>query len=363
MGLEFLKYFEGLEDPRIDRRKLHPLEELLLVSLCAVIGGCDDWVEIAEFGRERLDFFRQYLPFENGIASDDTFRRVFSLLNPKSFQECFIAWVQAMRTELGGIIAIDGKTLRRSFSENTKPLHLLSAFSAENRLILGQQAVAEKSNEITAIPALLKLLDIKGSTITVDAMGCQRKIAQQIVEQGGHYVMGLKGNQGTLEKDVKLFFTDNSLTKNLPTFQTVEKDHGRLETRQIKVCSSINWLQESHEWPGLQSLLEITSTREENGKKTTEKRYYISDLMESPERFLYIVRSHWSIENSLHWTLDVIFHEDQCRSRKDHSPANFAMIRHAALNLIRTNKHPKKSIKLSRKKASWSTNALANILK
>ena len=349
MGTEFLSYFSGLEDIRQPWKVRHQLEELLLVALCGVIADCDDWEDISLFGKERLEFFRQYLPFEHGIASDDTFRRVFSRLNPEAFSGCFLKWVASFQASVGNIIAIDGKTLRRSFSKDNNALHMISAFATESRLVLGQQAVDAKSNEITAIPALLKLLDIKGSTVTIDAKGCQRKIAEQIVAAKGDYIFGLKGNQGTLKEDVQLFFKDAFLTENLPTHSTVEKDHGRLETRKIRVVSDLNWLQERHHWPHLKSIIEIESTREIGDKISCEKRYYISSLDDNPANLLHAIRSHWAIENSLHWTLDMTFSEDQNRSRKKHSAANFAIIRHAALNLIRKNKQPKKSIKSSRK--------------
>lgn len=351
---EFLSYFRDLEDPRQLGKVWYSLEEILLVSLCAVMAGCDDWEEIAAFGEAKLDFFRQVLPFETGIPSANTFRRLFEILNPVVFQECFVRWVQAMCEAVPGVVAVDGKTLRQSFSKENKALHMVSAFCVENKMVLGQRRSDEKSNEITAIPALLAMLDIQGMTITIDAMGCQTKIAQQILDQNADYILALKGNQGGLNDDVRLWFSDPLASEKSHFYQNIDKDHGRIETRSVRVSSDIEWLKARHDWPGLESIIEVASVREISGQSTSEKRFYISSLKDSPKQFLGKIRSHWTIENSLHWTLDMVFNEDKNRSRKDHSPENFAILRHMALNLIRKNKNPKKSIKVTRKSIGWN---------
>lgn len=359
---EFLSYFSDLEDPRQLGKVWYPLEEILLVSLCAVMAGCDDWEEVAAFGEAKLDFFRQVLPFETGVPRANTFRRLFEILNPVVFQECFVRWAQAMREVMPNVVAVDGKTLRRSFSKENKALHMVSAFCVENKMVLAQCRSDEKSNEITAIPALLGMLDIRGMTITIDAMGCQTKIAQQILDQEAHYIFALKGNQGSLSNDVRLWFSDPQASEKSYTYQNTDKDHGRIETRSLRVSSDIEWLKERHGWPGLESIIEISSVREISGQSTSEKRFYISSLKDSPEQFLGKIRSHWAIENSLHWTLDMVFNEDQNRSRKNYSQENFAIIRHIALNLIRKNKNPKKSIKITRKSIGWNETQLIKLL-
>lgn len=364
MLCSLIEYIKKVEDFRIDRKKLYPLEEILLCSLVGTLAGCDDWVEIVCFCKERLDFLREYLPYENGIASDDTFRRVFSYLDHKKFQEYFTAWALDLQESIGVHIAIDGKSLRGSACNGKRPLHMVSAFASEAKMVLGQCATHEKSNEISAIPELLKVLSLKDAVITIDAMGCQKQISEQICDSGGHYILALKGNQKSLYADVKLYFEDAFLTKQLDIFTDITKEHGRIETRSIRQTSEVGWLLENHRgWKNLQTLIEITSTRETKQTTTTEKRYYITDLKaQNLDILLKFIRNHWTIENSLHWVLDVHFREDQNKCHIKNEAKNLAIVRHTALNLIRKNKSPKYSLKITRKKAAWNIHTLRSLL-
>lgn len=359
-----LEYFKEVKDFRIERKRLYSLEEILLCGLVGTLAGCDDWIELVDFCNERIDFLREYLPYDNGIPSDDTFRRVFSHLDSKQFQECFTKWVCDIQEDIGVHIAIDGKTLRGSASSGKRPLHMVSAFSSEMRLVLGQCVTHEKSNEISAIPELLKIIALKDAVVTIDAMGCQKHIASDICEAGGHYILALKGNQKTLHRDVVDYFEDDVLTKDLEIFTTTSKEHGRIEERSIRKSSDISWLVDMHQgWSNLNTIIEIRSKRTVKEEATIEKRYYITDLKgENLENLLKFIRSHWSIENSLHWVLDVVFKEDYNQCHVKNEAQNLAILRHTALNLIRKNKSPKTSIKTTRKKASWSTQTLRNML-
>ncbi len=360
----FLDHFGGLEDSRDPIKVLHPVPELMLVMLCAVIAGSEGWEDIEIYGESKLGLLREFLPFAHGIPSDDTFRRFFRALQPEAFQEVFVSFVRGLHPGLSAaLIAIDGKTLRGSHDGATRALHLVSAFATEARLVLGQVRTEEKSNEITAIPELLRLLDLCGATVSIDAMGCQREIARQIVDGGGHYLLGLKGNQGSLHADVKLFFEQMPHDTPMFTHEEADKGHGRIELRRCDVTSDIGWLQERHGWPGLQSIARITATRIIGDKSATEQRYYISDDTPDPVRMLADTRSHWAIENTLHWTLDMSFGEDACRIRKDNAPLAIAVIRHVALNLLQSAKRPRESIKRLRKLAGWDNDTLKRILK
>ena len=361
--LDFLDYFQGLEDPRIERNKLYGLEEILLLTLCGVICGCEGWEDIEEFGKSKLLFLRNYLPYKHGIPSDDTLRRFFRAIDPESFQKCFSEWAASVHVLTNNSqIAIDGKTSRRSFDTDKNPLHMVSAFATEARVVLGQEKVSEKSNEITAIPKLLDLLDIKGATVSIDAMGTQKKIAEKIKEKQGDYLLALKGNQGLLHDDIKLFFNDEQLTQHLDSYEETDGGHGRVEERRCTVTDKIDWLQERHDWQGLKSIVKIESLVEEKGKRREETRYYITSLAAAPQKILASVRSHWAIENSLHWVLDMSFNEDQSRIRKENAPQNMAVIRHLALNMLRNSKKKRQSIKGLRKKAGWDNNTLKEIL-
>lgn len=360
----FLDHFSTLEDRREAGKVLHPVPEILLVTLCGVIAGAEGWEDIEDYGASKLAVLRDILPFEHGAPSDDTLRRFFRAVDPCVFREVFVAFVRDLLPQAGErLIAVDGKTSRRSHDGASRALHLVSAFATEARLVLAQTATAEKSNEITAIPELLALLDLRGAPVSIDAMGCQREIAQQILDGGGHYLLSLKGNQGPLHADVQLFFEQMPPGGALHTYEEADKGHGRIAVRRCDVTSDIAWLQEQHAWPGLQSIARITATRIIGDTTTTEVRYYISDDMAGPAHTLAHTRSHWAIENTLHWTLDMSFGDDACRIRKANAPLAIATIRHVALNFLQTTKQKRESIKRLRKKAGWDDDTLKRILK
>jgi len=365
-----IEYFSDLEDPRNHILKnRHKLMDIIVIAICGVICGADDWVAISDFGKAKLEWLSSFLELPNGIPSHDTFRRIFSMILPKQFQECFVGWMQSVAqiTE-GRIIPIDGKTLRHSYDSksNTAAIHMVSAWANESRLVLGQVKTDEKSNEITAIPELLKLLDIHGCIVTIDAMGCQKKIAKQIIEQGGDYVLGLKGNQGSLLDAVEQTFAkakkEDLDGPNFDYHQTEENGHGRHEVRSHFTTSLLDQLPNPEEWVGLQTVGTVLSEVTRNGKTTMECRYYIGSIENNAELFANAVRSHWGIENSLHWVLDVAFREDESRVRKGHGAENLALLRHIALNLIREEKTAKVGVKNKRLKAGWDSRYLAKLL-
>jgi predicted transposase YbfD/YdcC len=365
--VEFLEHFEELDDPRQRGKVLYPLDEILLLVLLGVLASCESWVEIARFGDKKLDVLRRFRAFHDGTPSHDQLGDIFRVLDAEQFQLCFIAWVGAL-TGLGAdIIAIDGKTLRRSYQEggSKAPIHMISAWSCRQNLVLGQAKVAAKSNEITAIPKLLDLLTIKGATITIDAMGCQREIAAKIIEKDADYVLALKGNQGTLRDDVEEFAIEQKACKYancvVDRHETIEKSHGRIETRIVTAISDIGWLQARHKWPGLQSIVMVESRRELADRTERELRFYITSLVADAKRMGETVRAHWGIENGLHWVMDMVFRDDECRIRKDHAPANFSTIKHMASNLLR--RAPgKDSLRVKRKMAAWDDDFLASLI-
>ncbi|MCP4185352.1 MAG: ISAs1 family transposase [Hyphomicrobiales bacterium] len=367
----FLQYFEPVEDPRQAAKILYPFEEILLLVLCAVISGADNWTSIALYGQKKLDVLRRFLPFADGTPCHDQLGILFSRLDMEQFQQCFVNWVAALHETLdkgAGVIAIDGKTLRRSFdtATNKAAIHVISAWACEQKLVLGQRKVDDKSNEITAIPELLALLSIEGAIITIDAMGCQRKICQQIIAQKADYVIGLKGNQGSLRDDVELFFDEHDARDIADGFikqnHTVDGDHGRIEERRYVLCSDIDWLNQRHQWPGLESIIMVKYRREIKGQTKTVRRYYISSLNEEPEKMASIIRNHWQIENNLHWVMDMTYRQDECRIRTGNAAANFATIKHAANNLLQ--KAPgKKSLPMKRHSAAWDDDYLVKIIK
>lgn len=360
-----LHHFAGLTDPRINRQKKHQLQDIFFITLCAVICGADNWVEIEEYGCAKEDWFTEQLGLVNGIPSHDTFGAVFAAIDQTQFSECFSRWVADLAALTAGeVIAIDGKCLRRSVDSASKKaaIHLVSAWAQQNRLVLGQVKVDDKSNEITAIPKLLERLDIAGAIITIDAMGCQKKIAEQIVRQGGDYVLSLKGNQGNLLDDVETFFT-SALAPDAVT-ASVDAEHGRLETRTIAATDDIDWLHERHDWPELNSILAVTLRQETGSKIREDTRYFISSLKANDQqRLANAVRAHWSIENNLHWVLDVAFDEDRNRTRQGHSAANLAVIRHIALNLLKNETSRKVGIKVKRKRAGWDNDFLLRLIR
>lgn len=361
----FLDHFGALEDEREAYKVWHPVPEILLVTLCGVLAGAEGWEDIEDYGESKLELLRSMLPFTQGIPSDDTLRRFFRAICPKRFAEIFADFVRDLLPQTADrLIAIDGKTSRRSKDGARRALHLVSAFATEARLVLAQTATSEKSNEITVIPELLQLLDLRGATVSIDAMGCQREIAQQITDGGGDYLLGLKGNQGTLHDDVRLFFEQPPPGGDyaLASWEEHDKGHGRIESRRCDITARIDWLQEQHAWPGLRSIARITATRCVGAGVSTESRYYLTSLSPDPKRILENTRSHWAIENTLHWTLDMSFGDDACRIRKDNAPLALATIRHVALNLLQAAKHKRESIKRLRKKAGWDNAILKRIL-
>jgi predicted transposase YbfD/YdcC len=368
------KHFGQLVDPRSDFRIHYSLVAILTITLCAVICGADGFNEIAFFGESKKEWFSTFLDLPYGIPSHDTINRFFSILSPTEFSKCFTAWTQDLAEKISGVIAIDGKTLRKSFdsASEKKAIHMVSAWCHNNELVLGQIKTDAKSNEITAIPQLLELIDIKGSTITIDAMGCQKEIAQKILDGGADYIFGLKGNQGNtfdFTKDLFTYGMQNDFQGFACTkIDTVEKDHGRIEQRQIYSIDVSNGVEfeDLKIWPGLKSVTMVISTREITGQAVTvERRYYLSSLEANAENIGSAIRSHWGIENSLHWVLDVQFREDQARNRKNHSAENMAIIRHMALNLLKKKQQTAKkriSIKSERLLAGWDNQFMLNLL-
>ena len=340
---------------------------MLLQCLLAVIAGAESWVETAAYGKRKLEFLRRFAAFAEGTPSHDQFGNLFAALDAEAFQGCFIAWVASVTKHGAEIVAIDGKTLRRSYQEGgaKAPIHMISAFSSRQRMVLGQRKVADKSNEITAIPELLDLLTVKGAVVTIDAMGCQREIAAKIIEKGADYVLALKGNQGSLRDDVELFFTEQKERRfadaAMSRHQTLEKSHGRIETRTYSAVSAAGWLAKRHSFSELKSIVMVESIREIIGGKTEQEiRYYISSLTADAARQGDAIRSHWAVE-SHHWVMDMVFRDDECRIRKDHSPANFATIKHIASNLMRA-KVDKNSMRVKRRLAAWDDAYLESIV-
>jgi predicted transposase YbfD/YdcC len=366
-SIVFLGYFEDLPDPRQPGKVVYPLNEALLLCLLAVLAGAETFTDIALFGEKKLRLLRSFLPFRDGTPPHDRLGTIFAALDAEAFQRCFVSWVAAVTGVPADVIAIDGKTSRRSFKNKSAndAIHTISAFAAEQRLVLGQMKVDEKSNEIVAIPKLLNMLEIEGAIVTIDAMGCQREIAKQILDKKADYVLALKGNQGNLREDVELFaaeqkakdFKDTKISRH----ETVDGNHGRIETRKYTVLHEIGWLKERHNWPGLKGIVMVESTRETGAKIERETRFYITSLAQTAAELGPIVRSHWSIENSLHWVMDMVFRDDECRVRQGHAPANFTTIKHMAHNLTR--RAPgKASLRSRRKAAAWDDEYLVSLI-
>jgi predicted transposase YbfD/YdcC len=356
-------------DPRLDRTRLHQLVDILIIAVCATICAAETWEEIAEFGRAKQSWFKKFLALPNGIPSHDTFRRVFLLLNPKKFQEAFLCWVRSVAQVTNAeVVALDGKQARGARTADGKEgLRMVSAWASEQRLVLGQVKSAEPSNEITAIPLLLELLELKGCIVTIDALGCQREVAAQIISQEADYVLSLKGNQGLLHEEVEEYFAWAERTQfkevDYDYCATLEKDHGRIEGRRCWVTEDTDWFAEKTEWAGLRSFIMVEAEREVLGHAPTmERRYFISSLPADAKQALRAVRSHWQVENSLHWVLDVAFREDACRTRSGHAPENLATLRHIAVNLLKQERSCRLGIKSKRLKAGWDESYMLKVL-
>jgi len=365
-----LRILGQVEDPRVNRTKLHSLTDILFVTLCGVLGGADSWTEIALFGKSKLEWLRRYLPLTNGIPSHDTFGRVFARLDPMQLEKCFLEWMSALAQATDGrLIAIDGKTIRRSFDQASgkAAIHMVSAWCEASRLVLGQVATEEKSNEITAIPRLLEMLDVRNAVITIDAMGCQKAIAKKIIEEKGHYVLQLKENQAGLHALVKETF-DELTGRGIPCVPCVFHEetnagHGRVETRRIWTTDWTDWYPNRREWAGLKSFVCVESIRQVGEKRSTERRYFISDLDgRDAKAMLGYVRGHWGIENKVHWCLDMTFREDTLRNRAGHSAENLSRIRRLALNLLRRDKTCTIGAKGKRLKAAMETDYLLQVI-
>ena len=365
-------HFATLEDPRVERTKRHPLLSIVAIAICAVIIGAETWNEIAEFGAVKQAWFAQFLDLPHGIPSHDTFNRVFAALDPRQFRACFAAWMGSVAAVLPtAVIALDGKTVRRSHDRHggREAIHIVSAWASANRVVLAQERVNDKSNEITALPELLRVLALKGCLVTIDAIGCQKEIAQQILAQGGDYVLALKENQPSLLEEVTTLFAQAraNVFVDLTSEQerTVTKGHGRLEIRRHTVIADpdlLAWLHDEYHWPGLAAIGMVEAERRRGEERSTQTRYYLLSRALSAKDFGAAVRSHWGIENQLHWTLDMSFGEDQSRIRQGYAAENFVVLRHLALNLLRQQQTKRLSIRAKRLKAGWEDAYLLQVL-
>jgi predicted transposase YbfD/YdcC len=358
----FIECWEGLDDPRTGNAGLHDFHEILAIAMCAVLCGGQGSVDMGLFAKSKEPFLRGFLKLENGVPSHDTFSRLFRMLDPEGFRAAFQRFMASFSKQCEGVVAIDGKVLRRSFDKASgkSPLHMVSAWGCEQRLVLAQIATDVKSNEITAVPKLLEMLTLKGTIVTADALNCQRAIAQQIVGEGGDYALALKGNQGTLHDDVVMYL-DDPASKTTKARPDVDAGHGRVETRMATVSTDIAWLTKTHQWPGLAAIGKIERTRETAEKTTFETAYCLLSAPLTPERLNEVVRSHWGVGNRLHWRLDVVMNEDQDRSRLGNGPHNLAVLRHMALNVMQKD-GAKGSLRGKIKRAGWDAADLAHLL-
>ncbi len=365
-------HFASLPDPRSGNATQHELLDIVTVTICAILCGADSWTEVEVWGQAKQAWLKTFLELPNGIPSHDTFGRVFAQLDPKEFQRCFLNWVRAVsKLTKGQVVAIDGKKLRRSHNRRlgTKALWMVSAWATANRLVLGQRKVKGKSNEIKAIPELLEVLELTDCLVTIDAIGCQTKIAAKIVEKKGDYLLAVKKNQGQLYQDVKELFAgcDEAKFRQVPHdyARTVNKGHGRIEIRQCWTLSTpdyLDYLRHGANWKNLRTVVKVLAEREVNGKRSRQVRYYITSVENNAKMILQAARDHWGVENGLHWVLDIAFREDECRIRKDHAPQNFAILRHIALNLLKQETTARVGIKAKRFKAACDTDYLLKVL-
>lgn len=357
------EHFSGIHDPRQQCKVEHKLIDIVVLSIVAVICGANEYKEIEIFGRAKERFLKQFLSLQYGIPSHDTIERVLSFIKPKEFHQCFIQFAKGLcKTTSAGLIAMDGKTSRGSYDthKNQSPIHLVNAWCVHNSIVLGQYKVHEKSNEITALPELLKLLQVEGSIISIDAMGCQKEMAKQIKDAKAHYILALKGNQKTLEQEATRLFSCSKITN---IHEDVDITGNRIETRRCSVLTDLNLLDEKEKWTCLNSIIRVEATREIGNKKSTETRYYISDLIKPAKEFNSLIRSHWQIENNLHWQLDTTFCEDASRKRKGNSAENFSLLTKTALNIIKTSTKDKRSMANKRYKAALEEDYLMEIIK
>lgn len=377
-ALSLVEHFKDLADPRVDRTKDHDLIDVLIIAVCCLLCAGESFNDMEDFGKAKEDFFKTFLKLRHGIPSHDTFNRVFSALDPKEFLDCFLRWTQSVRQAIPQeIVALDGKALRRAVNQGQGPKYVVSAWAHSNQLVLGQLKVEEKSNEITAVPELLRVLELAGCIVTLDAMGCQKKIAREIKEADADYVLALKGNQERVHQEVKSFLDSTLCEKKktrpakaktpeaaaaLQEFQTVEKDHGRIETRRYYQSDQLDWFADLAKWEGLKSVGMVEATREINGQISVERRYYLSSLKLDAQTFARAVRAHWSIENQVHWSLDVTFGEDQSRARAGNAAENLATLRRLALNLLKREKTKKRGIRGKQLNASWDHPYLLRVL-
>jgi predicted transposase YbfD/YdcC len=373
--LSLIEHFQDLPDPRVDRTKDHDLIDILVIAICTLLCAGESFNDMEDFGQAKADWFKTFLRLRNGIPSHDTFNRVFAALDPKAFQDCFLRWTQSLRAAVAQeIVALDGKALRRALAGDQSVKYVVSAWAEDNGLVLGQLKVADKSNEITALPELLRVLELAGCIVTVDAMGTQKKIAQEIIAADADYVLALKGNHETVHAEVKSFLDEvvaeryskpvrpTPAAAHLAVLETVEKDHGRIETRRYYQSAALDWFADRAKWEGLRSVGMVEAIREIGAQRTVERRYYLSSLPLGVETFARAVRGHWGVENKLHWVLDVQMREDQSRARAGFAAENLATLRRLALNLLKREKTKKRGIRGKQLNASWDHAYLLRLL-
>ena len=361
--------FKKFKDPRMARAQRHPLINIITMAICAVICGADNFVTMAEFARSKKQWFESFLDMPNGVPSHDTFNDVINRLDQAAFVKCFTQWIKQLAINDENIIALDGKVLRRTLGKTngSKAVWLVNAWSVANNMCFGQIQVSDKSNEITAIPKLLEILDIKGATITIDAMGCQTEVAEKVLEQGGDFLLALKGNQGEFHQDVSLYLDgliDKPSKKSFDYFEDTHGDHGRIEVRKTWLTNEIDWLIKRHpRWNTVKGIAVVESTRIIGSEQSIERRYYITSHINKKAEFINNgIRAHWHVENKLHWQLDVSFNEDQCRLRSGNAAANFSFLNKIALNLLKNEKSAKIGIKSKRLKAGWDEKYMMKVL-